>query len=56
MNLEKLQQMMVYIQTYHYICCGIGAQINDWIVQWNIILICKAFKRHYNHNKKITKY
>jgi hypothetical protein len=56
MNLEKLQQMMVYIQTYHYICCGIGAYINDSIVRQNIILISRVSKHHYDHNKKITKY
>jgi len=50
-----LQQMMVSIQTYH-ICCGIGAHINDLIVQKHIILIYRAFKNHYNDNKLVEKY
>jgi len=47
---------MIYIPTFHYICYGIGAHINDWVVQRDIILICKASKHDYNYNKKITKY
>jgi hypothetical protein len=47
---------MIYIPTFHYICYGNGAHINDWVVQRDIILICKASKHDYNYNKKITKY
>jgi hypothetical protein len=41
---------MIYIPTYHYICYGIGAHINDWVFQWNIVLICKVSKHDYNYN------
>jgi hypothetical protein len=38
------------------LCCGIGAHIDDLIVEKDIILIFKAFTNHYNYNKLITKY
>ncbi len=38
------------------LCYGIGAHINDLIVEKNIILIYRAFYNHYDYNKLITKY
>ncbi len=38
------------------LCYGIGAHINDLIVQKKIILIYRAFLKNYNYNKLIAKY
>ncbi len=38
------------------LCCGIGAHIDDLILEKNIILVYRAFKNHDNYNQLITKY
>jgi len=44
---------MVYILINSSFCYGIGAHMNDLIVEKNIILIYMAFKNHYNYDKLI---
>jgi hypothetical protein len=50
---ENLQYMMIYVPIHHYVMKFMHISM---IIQQNVILICKALKLNYNHNKMINKY